>query len=114
MPDCMLTTVFVPMTLGGRLMSTRGRRAARAKSASAEIVSPGAITPPTYSALLETRSNVVAVPKSTMIVGPPHVSYAATDDVVTRSAQLADDLLEVFCGELRERLRLRKRTLRHG
>jgi len=43
----MLTTVLVPMTLGGRRMSTRGSRAARANSASAEMMSPGAMAPPT-------------------------------------------------------------------
>jgi hypothetical protein len=67
----MLTTVFVPMTVGGRRMSTRGSRDARANNASAEIFRPGAMTPPTYSALAVTTSNVVAVPKSTMIDGPP-------------------------------------------
>ena len=40
----MWLTVFVPMTRPGSLISTRGRRAARAKSASEAIPSPGAIT----------------------------------------------------------------------
>src|ERR1043166_7417142 len=81
----MLTTVFEPMTLGGLRMSTRGSRAARANSASAEMLSPGAMAPPTYRASAVTRSNVVAVPKSTMHDGPPHRSYAATQ-LTMRSA----------------------------
>lgn len=39
---------------------------------------PGAMTPPTYSPRAETASNVVAVPKSTTIAGPPYSSTAAT------------------------------------
>ena len=39
---------------------------------------PGQITPPTYSPLRVTTSNVVAVPKSTTITGPPNAANAAT------------------------------------
>ena len=46
-------------------------RAARANSASIEISTPGAITPPTYSPSDETDVEVVAVPKSTTTHGPP-------------------------------------------
>ena len=37
----------------------------------AAISMPGMIAPPRYSPLSDTASNVVAVPKSTTIVGPP-------------------------------------------
>ena len=74
----MLTTVFVPTTVGGRRISTRGSRDARANNASAEMLMPGAITPPTYFASAVTTSNVVAVPKSTMTTGPPCAANAAT------------------------------------
>ena len=66
-------TVFVPMTRPGSLISTRGRRAARAKSASEAIPSPGAITPPRYSHFAEITSKVIAVPKSTTMHGPPYL-----------------------------------------
>ena len=39
---------------------------------------PGKIAPPRYSPLADTASKVVAVPKSTTIVGPPKRSKAAT------------------------------------
>ena len=58
------------MTRPGSRTSTRGRRAARWKSASALIPIPGQITPPAYSPLRVTTSKVVAVPKSTTITGP--------------------------------------------
>ena len=53
--------------------------------ASAEVVMPGAIAPPTYSPFGVTRSKVVAVPKSTITQGPPYFSNAATP-FTTRSA----------------------------
>ena len=59
------------MTLPGLRTSTRGRRAARWKSASALMPTPGQITPPTYSPFFVTTSKVVAVPKSTTMTGPP-------------------------------------------
>ena len=39
---------------------------------------PGAIAPPRYSPLADTASQVVAVPKSATMVGPPNRSKAAT------------------------------------
>ncbi len=39
---------------------------------------PGAMAPPRYSPLADTASQVVAVPKSAMIVGPPYRSRAPT------------------------------------
>ena len=78
MPDCIECCVFRPTTFGGFAISTRGSFAARAKRASALIWMPGAITPPRYSPLPDTQSNVVAVPKSTTISGPLKRSYAAT------------------------------------
>ena len=39
---------------------------------------PGTITPPAYSPSPVTTSNVVAVPKSTTMQGPPTASNAAT------------------------------------
>ena len=65
----MLSTVPVPMTLAGLRMSTRGRRAARAKRASAEMPRPGAMAPPKNSPLRLMQSKVVAVPKSTTMMG---------------------------------------------
>ena len=47
--------------------------------------SPGAIAPPRNSPFLETTSNVVAVPMSTTMQGPPSCSNAATQ-LTTRSA----------------------------
>jgi len=58
----MLSVVLVPMILAGFLISTRVRRAARAKRASAEMPMPGAMAPPMNSPLAETTSKVVAVP----------------------------------------------------
>ena len=51
--------------------SMRGSRAARWNNASAEICGPGQITPPRYSPFAEIASNVVAVPKSTTMIGVP-------------------------------------------
>ena len=65
----MLSTVLVPMILAGLRMSTRGRRAARAKRASAEMPRPGAMAPPRNSPRGETTSKVVAVPMSTTMMG---------------------------------------------
>jgi hypothetical protein len=65
MPDCIECTGLRPTTLGGSAISTRCSRAAREKSASALICTPGVITPPRYSPFGVTQSNVVAVPKST-------------------------------------------------
>jgi hypothetical protein len=67
-------TVFLPTTRSGRRTSTRGSRAARWKRASALIPIPGQMTPPTYSPRRDTTSNVVAVPKSTTITGPPNAA----------------------------------------
>src|SRR5271155_3754631 len=74
----MWVTVLVPITLPGSLISTRGNRAARANNASDEIPNPGAITPPRYSPFAEITSNVIAVPKSTTMDGPPYSANAAT------------------------------------
>ncbi len=48
------------------------------KSASAEIPMPGASTPPIYSPRAEMASKLIAVPKSTMMHGPPSLANAAT------------------------------------
>ena len=77
-PDCIDSTVLRPITLRGSISSTRRRAAARAKRASRLMSIPGKIAPPRYSPLAEMASNVVAVPKSTTIVGPPKRSKAAT------------------------------------
>ena len=61
--------VVRPMTVAGLRTSIRGRRAARWNSASAEICGPGQITPPRYSPRAEMASKVVAVPKSTTMIG---------------------------------------------
>src|SRR5665213_2297239 len=81
----MLSVVLVPMILVGFLISTRVRRAARLKRASAEMPRPGAMAPPRNSPLRETTSKVVAVPMSTTMAGPPRRSKAATQ-LTTRSA----------------------------
>ena len=46
---------------------------------------PGVIAPLTYSPVAEMTSNVVAVPRSTTIAGPPNKSMAPTA-LATRSA----------------------------
>ena len=56
--------------VGGRELDG-AQRGGLPESASSEISMPGAIAPPRYSPLADTASNVVAVPKSTTIVGPP-------------------------------------------
>src|SRR6267378_1841147 len=63
----MEATVFVPIIFPGSLISTRESRAARVKSASADIPIPGASTPPRYSPFAEMASKLIAVPKSTTI-----------------------------------------------
>ena len=63
-PDCIAPTVVRPITVGGLLTSTRGRRAAVGNSASAEIVTPGQIGAAEILALRGYRVGVVAVPKS--------------------------------------------------
>lgn len=47
------------------------------RNASSERLIPGAMTPPRYSPLADTTSNVVAVPKSITINGCFHWSHAA-------------------------------------
>jgi len=74
----MLVTVLVPMARGGRTRSTPKSRAARAVSASAAVAMPGAMAPPRNSPRAETHSNVVAVPRSTMMSGAPYSSRPAT------------------------------------
>ena len=54
-----------------RGVSTRNSLAARANSASIEISTPGASTPPSYSPSADTTSKFVEVPKSTTIAGAP-------------------------------------------
>ena len=63
--------VDLPITFFGATSSTRRSAAARANSASSEISMPGKIAPPRYSPFALTASTVLAVPKSTTIVGPP-------------------------------------------
>ena len=48
----------------------------------ADILIPGLITPPWNAPSAETRSYVVAVPKSTTITGPPYCSYALTASTI--------------------------------
>ena len=54
--------------------STLGSLAVFSTSASDVILSPGAIVPPRYSALSVTAQNVVAVPISMMMSGPPYLA----------------------------------------
>src|SRR2546422_5355016 len=68
----MLVTVSGPMAVLGRSSSILGSFAARLNRASAEIRSPGAMAPPRYSPAAVTAQMVVAVPKSTMMMGPPY------------------------------------------
>ncbi len=70
--------MFLPITDLGRASSTLSSCAPRAPSASTEISIPGAIAPPRYSPRALTASNVVAVPKSTTIAGPPYRATAAS------------------------------------
>ena len=84
-PDCIDSTVLRPITLRGSTSSTRRSAAARANSASRLMSMPGKMAPPRYSPLAEMASKVVAVPKSTTMVGPPNRSKAATASAI-RSA----------------------------
>ena len=70
-PDWTDSTVVLPITLRGSTSSTWRSAAARPNSASRLISMPGTMAPPRYSPLSEMTSKVVAVPKSTTIVGPP-------------------------------------------
>src|SRR6478672_6264357 len=78
MPDWSDSTVFLAITDRGRSSSTLRSWAPRRPRASREISMPGAIAPPTYSPRTLTTSNVVAVPKSTTIAGPPNSCEAAS------------------------------------
>src|SRR2546427_9687033 len=73
----MLVTVSWPIAVLGRISSILGSFAARLNRASAEIRSPGAMAPPRYSPAAVTAQKVVAVPKSTMMMGPPYWREAA-------------------------------------
>ena len=64
-PDWSASTVFLPITWGGRASSTLSNCAARRERASTEISIPGARAPPTKSPRLLTASKLVDVPKST-------------------------------------------------
>src|SRR2546428_11726363 len=68
----MLVTVSWPIAVLGRISSILGSFAARLNRASAEIRRPGAMAPPKYSPAAVTAQKVVAVPKSTMMIGPPY------------------------------------------
>src|SRR2546425_12739567 len=68
----MLVTVSWPIALLGRISSILGSFAVRLNRASAEIRRPGAMAPPRYSPAAVTAQKVVAVPKSTMMIGPPY------------------------------------------
>ena len=70
-PDWIDSTVDLPMTLRGGTSSTLRRPAARPKRASIDTSMPGKMAPPRYSPLALTASRVVAVPKSTTMLGPP-------------------------------------------
>ena len=70
-PDWMHSTVVLPSTLRGSTSSTARRAAARPTRASMLMPMPGAMAPPRYSPLADTASQVVAVPKSATMVGPP-------------------------------------------
>ena len=70
-PAFMLLMVSLAMMLLGLAkISTRGSLEALMNSASQEIITPGAITPPRYSPWRDTTSKVVAVPKSTTTTAP--------------------------------------------
>src|SRR2546427_10679957 len=73
----MLVTVSWPIAVLGRVSSILGSFAARLNRASAEIRRPGAMAPPKYSPAAVTAQKVVAVPKSTMMIGPPYRREAA-------------------------------------
>jgi hypothetical protein len=77
MPDCIAVAVVRPITPLGACRSTRYSLEACENSASAEILIPGAMTPPTYSPVSLMMSKVVAVPKSTTTTGGPYRAIAA-------------------------------------
>ncbi len=67
----MLFTVFLPMRLAGSRRSTMGSRAVLANKPVIDMPMPGQIMPPKYSALAETTSKLMVVPRSTTTDGPP-------------------------------------------
>ena len=70
--------MWVPMTRFGGESSTRGSRAVRRTSASADTPSPGAMAPPRYSPAAEITSKVMAVPASTTMAAVPKSRWTAT------------------------------------
>src|SRR5262245_54578671 len=68
-PASIAPTVVRPITRDGFRTSMRGSRAARWKSASAEICTPGQIAPPRYSPFAVIASSAVPVPQSTTTIG---------------------------------------------
>lgn len=64
--------VFFAITNLGLDISTLGSLAVLRNKASLEILIPGVIAPPKYSPSFEIAQKVMAVPKSTIIKGPPY------------------------------------------
>ena len=70
--------VLRQITLPGSSSSTLGSFAVFSNRASDEILMPGAMVPPIYSASGVIAQNVVAVPRSITISGPPYLAWAPT------------------------------------
>ena len=65
------------MTRPGSRISTRGSRAAASCNACSERLIPGRMMPPSKAPSAATMSNVVAVPLSMTMAGPPYVDERA-------------------------------------
>ena len=76
-PDWIDSTVFLPITLRGLDQLDPAQRRGPREERSSEISMPGTMAPPRYSPAAEIASKVVAVPKSTTMVGPPYRSIGA-------------------------------------
>src|ERR1035441_7433788 len=84
----MLPTVFLPMRWAGSRKSTIGRRAVLANNPLIDMPMPGQIMPPRYSALADTTSKLMVVPRSTTTAGPgPDARAERADHLGARARQ---------------------------
>src|SRR5664280_2627813 len=87
-PTCICVIVSIPMLVAGRSSSIRGNLAVLVNKDSLELRRPGAMDPPRYLPSPVTKLNVVAVPRSTIIQGPPYFMYPPTQSAI-RSAPIS-------------------------
>src|SRR5450759_3286550 len=88
-PTCICVIVSIPRLVAGRSSSIRGNLAVLVNRDSLELRRPGAMDPPRYLPSPLTKLNVVAVPRSMMMQGPPYFIYPPTQSAI-RSAPISD------------------------